>query len=108
MPDYLSDCAPPYGVVDRATHDGGSDADEVAWLETRLQCFLELPALEAVGMQKWTRYPLSRPRDNHTAVLDSRPRDSHTAEVHIWFRSVGSMRASPGGQCFRAPTGICT
>ena len=59
MPDYLSDCATPYGVVDRATHDdGASDADEAAWLESRPRCFLELPALEAVGTQKPTRYRL--------------------------------------------------
>ena len=37
MPDYLSDCAPPYGTVDRSMCDGGSNADEVAWLESRLR-----------------------------------------------------------------------
>ena len=58
MPDYLSDRPPPYGIVDREKYDGGSDADEVAWLESRLRCFLELPDLEAVGTQKPTRYRL--------------------------------------------------
>ena len=81
MPDYLSDCAPPYGVVDRAMHDGGLDTDEVAWLENRLWCFLKLLALEGSRPTETSSLPTAH------LLMDSRPRDCSTAEVLIWVTS---------------------
>ena len=60
MPDWLSDAPPPYGIIRRDLDDAEDieHAAEIAWLESRLRCFLDQPQCEVAGASKPTRYRL--------------------------------------------------